>query len=102
MHKKTGKNEYINTSYNKHSNIVDKLNDLRKRCNELYNILDELAGDYSIEMTKDDVVELLEHLLEVHSVEEQLNEFEITNNNIADTNLNNSVKIEDIKKNNIE
>ena len=53
-------------------------------------------------MTKDDVVELLEHLFEIHSVEEQLNKFEITNNNVADTNLNNSVKSEDIKKNNIE
>ena len=96
-HNDTGQNGH--TNFHNRFHIVYKLNDLQKRCHALYNILDDLAADDSIEMTKDDVVELLEHLFEIHSVEDK---FEITNNNVADTNLNNSVKSEDIKKNNIE
>ncbi|MBQ7551829.1 MAG: hypothetical protein IJT15_00040 [Rickettsiales bacterium] len=89
------------TIFHNRFHIVYKLNDLRRRCDALYNLLDDLAKDDIIEMTKDDVVELLDSLFAVHSVEEQLNSFEAKNNGIAGNNLNDGVQTKDINKSNI-
>ena len=89
------------TNYHNRVHIVYKLNELRRRCDALYNLLYDLAKDDIIEMTKDDVVELLDSLFAVHSVEEQLNKFEITNNDVANVNLKDSAKGKDINGDNM-